>query len=144
MIFRHLAAAVIGLATLLPALAHSYRTGDLLIGHLSAQPAQDGETGKLFVPILNKGPARETLVGIETPVAESVELWLAEDGAKRVDEVALEPKVVLNMLPGGRFVKLVGLRQPLRAGEKFPVTLVFRNAGPVAAEAWVEEKPSQR
>jgi copper(I)-binding protein len=77
-------------------------------------------------------------------VAESVELWLADNGSKRVDKAPLEPTIVLNMLPGGRFMKLVGLRQPLLAGEKFPVTLTFENAGPVVVEAWVENKQSGR
>ncbi len=144
MIARLLVTALVVAGTLGPAIAHSYRKGDLLIGHLSATPARKGEAGKLFMPILNQGTNQDALVNVKTPVAESVELWLAEDGSKRVDEAPLEPKVVLNMLPGGRFLKLVGLRQPLLAGEKFPVTLTFRNAGPVAVEAWVENKPSGR
>ncbi|QRM34708.1 copper chaperone PCu(A)C [Microvirga sp. VF16] len=141
---KPLAALLILVATVTSAAAHSYRKGTLMIGHLSAQPARVGEIGKVFGPLLNQGPNQDVLVKIETPVAERAELWLAEEGAKRVDEATLEPKVVLNMLPGGRFIKLIGVRQPLVAGEKFELTLTFKNAGAVVVEAWIEDKPSGR
>lgn len=34
---------------------------------------------------------------------------------------------------------LLGLKQPLNAGDKFPVTLLFKRAGACQAHVWVEE-----
>ncbi len=42
--------------------------------------------------------------------------------------------------PGGYHLMLMGLKQPLVAGERFPLTLHFRKAGDVPVEIVVESK----
>jgi copper(I)-binding protein len=141
---RILAALLIVFASVTSAVSHSYQVKGLMIGHVWAQPVPAGDAGRLFMPIYNQGTERDVLIGVDTPVAEKAELWLVDEGAKRADRIAIDPKVVLSMRPGGRFIKLVGLRQPLAAGHKFRVTLTFQSAGPIEIEAWVEEKPYGR
>jgi hypothetical protein len=56
------------------------------------------------------------LVGVSTPVA----------GVAEVHEMAMEQGVMRK--PGGYHVMLMDLKQPLQAGQKLPLTLVFENA----------------
>jgi copper(I)-binding protein len=35
---------------------------------------------------------------------------------------------------------LVGLKQPLKIGDKFPLTLIFEKAGKAEVTVWVEDK----
>ncbi len=46
--------------------------------------------------------------------------------------------------PLGLHVMLMGLKQPLKAGESLPLTLVFEKQGEVAINAKVEPRPRRR
>ena len=45
----------------------------------------------------------------------------------------------VQLKPGGYHVMLSELKRPLKAGDKFPMTLEFENAGAVEVSVWVEE-----
>ena len=45
--------------------------------------------------------------------------------------------------PGGLHVMLFGLKQPLKAGEHFPLTLEFEKAGKVEVQVQVESAEAQ-
>jgi copper(I)-binding protein len=45
------------------------------------------------------------------------------------------------MRPTARHLRLVGLRKPLKMGDRFRMILDFLNAGEVEIEVMVEEKP---
>lgn len=136
-----LATILLLFASLTLAAGHSYKTDGLMIGHLWAKPADLGETAHVFAPIVNQGPQADVLIKAETPVANRAELWLDRDGTARVDQLILPPKSVLTLRPGSRSIRLIGLRQPLVSGSKFPLTLTFKNAGPVPVEIYVENAP---
>lgn len=54
---------------------------------------------------------------------------------KAIDAKAGAPAV---LEPGGLHIMLIGLKQPLKEGEKFPLTLTFEKAGSVSVEVAVE------
>ena len=86
----------------------------------------------IYMTITSPNPDR--LVAASTPVANKTDLMTLEGGSsamemtylKAIDIPANKP-VSLN--PNGLHVWLAGLKQPLKAGETFPLTLTFEKAG---------------
>ncbi len=129
-----------------PALvAHDTSAGDVRIEHPFATPAAGG-TGSAYLKRLhNAGKQAERLLGASTPMATRVELQVEgsdADGAMRmraVSEVLLVPGAELRMRPGrGARLQLLGLRQALREGDTFPLTLVFERSGKVEVKVYVQ------
>jgi periplasmic copper chaperone A len=96
--------------------AHSFKAGDIAIGHAWAMPSQQTEA-QVFFPLLNSGSKAET----------SFELLQGKP---------------FPMRPTASHLRLIGLRKPLVAGDKFSLILNFEFAGEVEIEAHIEEKPS--
>ncbi len=74
-------------------------------------------------------------------VAEIHEMRLDAGVMKMRDVGTLEVKAgeTVQLKPGGYHVMLSELRQPLKVGDRFPLTLKFENAGAVEVSVWVEE-----
>lgn len=90
-------------------------------------PAATGMEGDL-VP--------DRLMAVQTPVAGRAEVHavLIEDNTmmmRKVDVLPLPPGGKLMLSPQGSHIMMMELRQPLRAGDSFPMTLVFEKAGPI-------------
>ena len=121
--------------------AHSFRHGDIAIGHAWALPSEQND-GKVFFPLANKGSIHDELVAARSEICATIELRQNN----RYDHpplaaIALDPKKPVPMRPMARHLRLVGLRQPLRAGDRFNLILDFLNAGETQIEVFVEEKP---
>ncbi|WP_207485878.1 copper chaperone PCu(A)C [Arenibaculum pallidiluteum] len=92
--------------------------------------APSAPTGAAYVTLVNGGSQPDRLVSATSPVAERVEIHthLHEGGVMRMREVEgvdLAPGAEAVFGPGGLHLMLMGLRQPLRRGESFPLTLTF-------------------
>ncbi len=74
-------------------------------------------------------------------VAELHEMRVDAGVMRMRDVAALEvrPGEKVQLKPGGYHVMLTELKQPLKVGDKFPLTLTFQNAGAVEVSVWVEE-----
>jgi copper(I)-binding protein len=75
-------------------------------------------------------------------VAEVVELHThVMDGTimrmRKVDAIDVTGGSTTELKPGGLHVMLIGLKAPLKAGEKFPLTLKFERAGEVKLDVEV-------
>ncbi len=135
-------AACVGLLMLgpLPSHGHEYHAGALYIDHPHARPTPPGaRTGAAYFSVTNKGGSQDRLLRASSPRATAVELHsMSMDGnvmrMRAMPAVALPAGAMVKLEPGGLHVMLSGLKQPLKAGERFPVTLVFENAGPVTVE----------
>ncbi len=73
------------------------------------------------------------LVNVESPLAGVTEIHLMDmqDGIMRmraVDGVEVLPKQVVELKPGGYHVMLMMLKQPVKKGDKVPLTLTFEDA----------------
>jgi copper(I)-binding protein len=100
-------------------------------------PGQRASGG--FVELLNASPSADRLVGGTTPVADAVELHtMAMEGnvmlMREVDAIPVPAKGKLVLGPGGYHMMLMGLKAPLKAGDKVPVVLRFEKAGELKVE----------
>jgi copper(I)-binding protein len=81
----------------------------------------------------------DRLLGGSTPVAERFELHsMTMQGdvmqMRQVPAIDLPAGRAVKLEPGGLHVMFIGLKQPLAAGSKLPVTLRFEKAGEVKVE----------
>jgi copper(I)-binding protein len=103
--------------------------------------APSAKTGGVFLT-LKPGATPDRLVGATTPVAGMAELHrtVNEGGVMKmrpVDALPVDPGRPVELKPGGVHIMLMGLKQQLRQGESFPITLRFEKAPPVTATVTV-------
>jgi periplasmic copper chaperone A len=126
----------------LPALAADQHAGLLTVIQPWSRATPPGAvTGAAYFEIINAGAA-DTLLRIESPVAREVEMHMSfvEGGMMRMrpmSSVKVPEHGHLRFDPNGMHVMLIDLRQPLKEGQRFPMTLVFQHAGRVSVEAVV-------
>ncbi|MFM2067126.1 MAG: hypothetical protein RLZZ584_2035 [Pseudomonadota bacterium] len=128
--------------------AHGAQAGTVRIEHPYATPTppQARVGGVYFRSLENQGKQADRLVGARTPVADSVEIHRSEtsDGVMRMralDALELPPGSKLQLRHGGdgTHLMLLGLKQPLKAGDKFKLTLNFEKGGEREVEVWVQQ-----
>ncbi|MBI5165647.1 MAG: copper chaperone PCu(A)C [Magnetospirillum sp.] len=96
--------------------------------------ASAGRNGAAFVTVYNGGNAPDRLVGVASPVAPDVMVHRSfeEDGTMKMEHVAAIPIANgqrIEMKPGGLHIMLVNLKQPLKKGDQFPLSLTFERGG---------------
>jgi copper(I)-binding protein len=142
-------ACLIGLAVLPFARnvhAHGAQAGDLLLDHAYAVPSAPGEAlGKAYLRgIKNSGGQADRLLSASTPVAGAVLLQsLKKHGngwhAEAVAEIELPPKATTLLRHTGDYQLLLrDLKQPLKDGDRFDLTLKFARAGTQTVKVWVQ------
>ena len=126
-----------------PALAAEFELGPLAIeqpwARASAGPARNSAA---FMVIKNSGAA-DRLIAAAGDVAGRVELHthLMEANVmkmRQVEAIELPAGGSASLQPGGFHVMLIGLKEPLKEGDSFPLTLTFENAGEITIEVTVE------
>ncbi|TCP15119.1 hypothetical protein EV683_10236 [Crenobacter luteus] len=147
---RRIALAALALILPVAALAHDYALKDLHIDHpWSRSTAPGAPSGAAYLVLDNRGDSADTLVGASSPRAGRVEIHRHEhDGGvmrmRRVDGgVTVEPGKTVRFEPGGYHLMLMRLKAPLKAGERFPLTLRFARAGAVDVEVAVDDGKGQ-
>lgn len=128
--------------------AHGVKAGDLAIDHPYATPSRPGMTtgAVYFRAIKNNGTEPDRLLSAHTPAAATVELHRMEmDGdvmrMRAVPAIELPAKTEVRLrhgTPNGHHLMLLGLKAPLKDGDRFPVTLTFRRAGEREVMVWVQ------
>lgn len=139
----------LSLALLLsPALAvqaQEFSLGDLHIAQpWSREMPPSAPTAAAYFVVHNQGARADRLLGAETPVAGKAQLHqhLNRDGLMKMEHV---PAVEIPaggeaaFAPMGYHVMLFDLKRPLRAGDRFPLTLHFEQAGDVTLEVAVQK-----
>jgi periplasmic copper chaperone A len=119
-------------ASLLLAGAAAAQTGIEVTGAWARATPGKAENGAAYLTITSATPDR--LTGLSTPVAEKAELHLMtmEGAIMRMQPLAgldLPTGQQVTLKPGGTHIMLVGLKEPLRPGQSFPLTLHFEKAG---------------
>lgn len=121
------------------AMAHSYKLGDIAVGHVWASPPEGGEGIAVYGPILNQGDAAVQLNGASTPVAKSVRIRAAVDGEGQwLDVIDLKPGDPLALAPWREHLWLMDLNRKLREGDAFEMTLDFGEAGSLTVQVEIE------
>jgi periplasmic copper chaperone A len=123
--------------------AHSFKIAEITIDHPYARATAPGQpSGGAFLRLDNRGPA-DRLVAVQSGVAGSTELHeMKMEGdvmrMRQIDAVELPRNQSVSLQAGGLHIMLMGLKAPLKEGDKFPLTLRFQNAGEVKVEVYVE------
>jgi copper(I)-binding protein len=129
----------------LPSAAADYSHKGIAIGHPYAVPTVPGAaTGAVYLTLRNGAKTGDRLLSATTPRAGRVELHRVSVADKvmrmrEVDAIELKPGARVEMKPGSAFhLMLAELAAPLKAGERFPLTLQFASAGRVEVSVSVE------
>jgi copper(I)-binding protein len=124
--------------------ADENRADSLRIDHPFARATPPGaRSGAVFLIVLNGGSETDRLLRASTPIAGGVILhqMAVEDGVMKmraVPSLTVIPGGRLELKPDGYHLMLLDLKQPLKLGEKFPLTLTFERAGSVLLSVPVE------
>jgi copper(I)-binding protein len=113
------------------------------VDHVWSRAAMAGHEGVVYLTITDTG-SQDTLTDVTTPVATKADLHesINDHGVMKMRPVmslVVEPGKPVTLAPGGYHIMLTGLKQALKQGDSFPVTLSFAKAGQVTATVTVEK-----
>jgi periplasmic copper chaperone A len=115
----------------------------ITLQHVWARPsAGAATTGAAYLTVTDNGRP-DRLVGVSTPVAAEAQVHetIDDNGIMKMRPVAgipLEPGKPVTLKPGGYHVMMTGLKNPLKPGDSFPLTLTFEQAQPITVTVKVE------
>lgn len=97
------------------------------------------KTGAVYLTLVNRGAADDKLLGATTPLAAMAGLHseIMANGVmemRPLKSVDVPPGGKAVLKPGGRHIMLMGLKQPLKRGGHFPLTLRFAHAAPMTVQ----------
>lgn len=134
---RFLALLILLLAAA-PAAAQDYKLGALEIGHPWARATPPtAPTGGGYLSVKNTGTAPDRLMSVSSPAAKTIQVheMKMEGSVMRMREIdgplEIKPGETVTLAPGGMHLMMMGLKAPLKQGEKVPLTLVFEKAGKI-------------
>ena len=136
---RTLAYAVLFAALFaMPARAEEVNAGDLVITQAWSRATPGGaKIAGAYLTIENRGSTADRLIGGSGNVAARVEVheMAMKNGVmtmRSLDKgLAIEPGKTVKLAPGGYHLMLFDLKNPLKQGDKVPLTLEFEKAGNV-------------
>jgi copper(I)-binding protein len=129
--------------------AAEFKIGDLLIERpwARASAAPTVKTGVAYLTLVNVGMEADRLVAAATPVAKKAALHthtMVGNVMKMrpVQAIEVNPGEPSVLKPGGLHIMLMGLKDPLKEGEHFPLTLTFERAGTVEIQVRIQKPGS--
>ena len=123
--------------------AHGYKLGEIAIGHPYARSTAPGQpNGGAYLRLENRGPD-DRLLSATTAIAQRVELHnMQMEGdvmrMRQVDAIELPTNQAVVLQPGGMHLMLIGLKTPLKEGDRFAMTLKFQKAGEATVDVVVQ------
>ncbi len=129
-----------------PQAAAASKAGDISVEQPFAR-ATPAKVGGVFLTLKNGSGSADRLVKAASPVAENVELHThIKDGdamrMRAVENIPVPANGQTALEPGGYHIMLIGLKQPLKEGDSFPLTLTFAKAGSVTVTVPVQKAGS--
>jgi periplasmic copper chaperone A len=117
--------------------------GAIHVADAKSRPTSPDGAGVVYMIIMNHGAEDDDLTGLSTPVADKAEMHrtVTANNVSQMNPVAdvpLKANDAISFAPGGLHVMLTGLKQPLKAGDSFPLTLNFAKAGAVVVTVSVQ------
>jgi copper(I)-binding protein len=146
MSIRRLFIGALAAAAFVPALP-SFAQADIQVEQPWARPTVAGQAAGGGFVTLRGGAAADRLLGGSAPtVAERVELHTMrmEGDVMRMREVPaidLPAGQTVELRPGGLHLMFMGLKAPLKEGDRFPLTLRFEKAGEKTVQVQVRARP---
>lgn len=111
------------------------------------RPAAQGENGAVYFVIHNRGSKADTLTGISSDIAESVEMHESKMSGdvmqmQQLDSISLDRSAEVRFEPGGLHVMLVDLKKDLKVGDEVEITLHFTNFEDINVTVPVSDMPA--
>ena len=110
-----------------------------------ARTGMAGGNSAVYMVLVNGTDMHQELLFATSDVAEAVELHeskMGENGEMQMipqASVSLEAGAKVEFKPGGLHVMLIGLKQELKAGDEFEVTLHFKDHADITLKVIVKE-----
>lgn len=128
--------------------AHSFTHGDIQVMHPWAKVAEKGADSSAYVKVINNGAEPDNLIGVESTVAERVEIQKAKKTGNTISYESISSLTVgskknIEMKPGGVRLLLVDLKEPLRHEYVIPMTLVFEKSGRMQIQAVIQKSSAE-
>ncbi|EDQ05633.1 hypothetical protein DSM14862_02618 [Sulfitobacter indolifex] len=140
--------AVLAALLALPAAAHEYTAGDIVVDHpMAFETPKTARVGGGYLTITNGGDTADRLVSItaegfdEVSIHETTTDDMGVARMSHVDGVELLAGETVTLVPGGLHIMFMGLDgDPFEVGEKIPATLTFEKAGTLDVTFNVESR----
>ena len=123
-----------------PALSSSL----MIEGAFARASSGHGKNSAAYLSIKNHSPKDDYLIEAKTNVATmtSIHNHINDKGIMKmraVKQIAIPANGSIKLQPGGFHIMLMGLKKPLREGDKFDLTLIFKKAGTVLCSVLVKK-----
>ena len=133
---------ILALSVFMAAAAVAQTTAPTIDQPWARATAGAGTTGAAYMTLTAHGQA-DRLVGASTPVAAMASLHRTQDDhgvmqMRPVEGLALTADQATVLAPGGLHLMLMDLKQPLKQGDSFPLTLTFEHAPPQTVQVQVK------
>ena len=128
------------------AFAQDTKVGAITVAHPWARVTPGAvKTSAAFMMLDNKGAA-DKLVSVSGDIAEAIQIHtMITDGTvmkmREIESIDIPANGKAELKPGGFHVMLIGLKDGLKEGAKFPLKLKFEKAGEVTVQVTVEKPP---
>jgi copper(I)-binding protein len=104
-----------------------------------------GDETSIYVTIVNHTQNDDALLSVTSPRADRMTLQRVsvkkmKANRRGLDSIRVPAMGKVRLRPGGQYIAIEQLREPLRPGESIPVTLIFRKAGQVETAAIVNNQ----
>lgn len=115
---------------------HAQTSDGITVQSVWARATPPGaKTGAVYLTLINKGSTDDKLVSVTTPVASMAGLHteIMNNGVTEMRPIAsvdVAPGSQATLKPGGMHIMLMGLKNPLKHGQHFSLTLHFLHAAP--------------
>ena len=129
-----------------PVLVTHAQPSELVVNQAWARPTVEGQQGGGgFMNVVNSSAKDDKLLRATSPAAERVELHtMSMEGStmrmREVADIAVKAGQTVALKPGGLHVMFMGIKAPLKVGDKVPVVLEFERAGKIRAEFTVSAR----
>jgi periplasmic copper chaperone A len=143
MLMRALTVVAFLLAGVCVAVAEQSGAGGVTVANVWARATPGGAKNSVVYMTINaKSGAADRLVAARSDAAQGVELHTSIHGGgvtkmRRLDALEIPGGESVELRPGGHHLMVLDLMQPLKAGDRLKLTLVFEKAGEIAVEAHV-------
>ncbi|NUH66484.1 copper chaperone PCu(A)C [Sulfitobacter sp. S0837] len=132
----------------LPAAAHDYKLGDIVVTHpMAFETPKSAQVGGGYLSITNTAETADRLLSVSADGFDDVTLHESttdDMGVARmqpVEGIDLPAGETVMLKPGGLHVMFMGLNgDPFEIGEKIPATLTFEKAGTLDVTFNVESR----
>jgi len=129
------ACLALALVAVLPARAQNAPPAALSVEQVWARATPGGaKTGAIYLTVVNGTTSDDKLVGASTPAAREAQLhtMIDDNGVmkmRHLPSIEIKAGATVTLAPGGMHVMLIGLAQPLKPGDSFPLTIEFEKGG---------------